>query len=190
MVSVVDVQVGVQRAAVDDDRYDDTSSARICSIRSETSSRPLRPAPAPRSARRGPPRCASMASRVNAEIVMPRRSASCRRRALRPSGSFTVVLCMGMPAYPCPGPLSRYASPLACHALRRLEVRPSVTAAPYLVHPAGASLPASSVRSACSRRSDAIEACSASTFSLRRRLAALGARALPPRRGPCAPPPG
>ena len=49
MVSVVGVDVGVERPGVDQDRYFATSAARISSIRSEMSSRPLRPAPAARS---------------------------------------------------------------------------------------------------------------------------------------------
>lgn len=106
MVSVVRVQVGVERTAVDNDGYDDTSSARICSIRSETSSRPLLPEAAPPKERLPPPRCTSMASRVNSETVIPRRCASCRSRASIASGSLTVVLCM-YASIPKPVPVSR-----------------------------------------------------------------------------------
>lgn len=49
MVPVVGVDVGVERPGVDQDRYLATSAARISSIRSEMSSRPLRPAAAARS---------------------------------------------------------------------------------------------------------------------------------------------
>jgi hypothetical protein len=93
VVCVVEVDVGVERTGVDNQRDAGTSAARISSIRSETSERPLLPAPAARSRRRGPalPRCASMAWRVNSETVVPRRSASCRRRASSSSGSFTEV---------------------------------------------------------------------------------------------------
>lgn len=48
MVPVVGVDVGVERSGVDQDRYFATSAARISSMRSEMSSRPLRPAPAAR----------------------------------------------------------------------------------------------------------------------------------------------
>jgi hypothetical protein len=59
MVSVVGVDVGVQRSGVDDERgYRATSAARISSMRSATSLRPLCPPPAAPSRRRvdGPPR--------------------------------------------------------------------------------------------------------------------------------------
>jgi len=46
MVTVVGVDVGIQRSGVDQESYRSTSAARISSIRSEMSSRPLRPAPA------------------------------------------------------------------------------------------------------------------------------------------------
>lgn len=47
VVRVVSVDVGVQRPGVDDQRgYEATSAAKISSMRSETSLRPLRPAPA------------------------------------------------------------------------------------------------------------------------------------------------
>lgn len=94
VVSVVGVDVCVQRAGVDGEGgYRLTSAARISSIRSDTSWRPLRPAAAaPR--RRRPdecPRYASSASRLMSAMVVPRRSASCRRRASSASGNFTVV---------------------------------------------------------------------------------------------------
>lgn len=59
VVSVVGVDVGVQRSGVDDQcGYRATSAARISSMRSETSLRPLCPVPAAPSRRRvdGPPR--------------------------------------------------------------------------------------------------------------------------------------
>ncbi len=59
VMGIVGIDVGVQRPGVDDDRgYRATSAARISSMRSETSLRPLRPAPAAPSRRRvdGPPR--------------------------------------------------------------------------------------------------------------------------------------
>ncbi|MGH3328514.1 MAG: hypothetical protein ACRDPT_12085 [Streptomycetales bacterium] len=75
VVAVVGVDVGVERPGVDDDGYGVTSVRKISSMRSDTSVRPLRPAAAaPR--RRGPPRCASIASRVSSEMVRSRRAAS------------------------------------------------------------------------------------------------------------------
>jgi hypothetical protein len=59
VVSVIGVDVGVERSGVDDERsYRATSAARISSMRSETSLRPLCPALAAPSRRRvdGPPR--------------------------------------------------------------------------------------------------------------------------------------
>lgn len=59
VMRIVGVNVGVERPGVDDDRrYCPTSVARISSIRSETSRRPLRPAAAAPSRRlvEGPPR--------------------------------------------------------------------------------------------------------------------------------------
>ena len=96
MVPVVAVHVGVQRTGVDDQRDGATSSARICSMRSEMSDLPLAPAPAASRRRRprGEASRVSMASRVRADTVTPRRWASCRNRASRSSGSFTVVRCM------------------------------------------------------------------------------------------------
>ena len=96
VVPVVGVDVRVQRAGLDDQCDAPTSLARISSIRSEMSCRPLDPAAAASNRRRvrGPPRCASMASRVSSDTVVPRRSASWRSRASRSSGSFTVVRCM------------------------------------------------------------------------------------------------
>lgn len=46
VVAVVGVDVGVQRSGVDEESYGDTSAASISLMRSEMSSRPLRPAPA------------------------------------------------------------------------------------------------------------------------------------------------
>ncbi len=96
VVSIVSIDVGEQRPGVDDQSDEPNSAARISSIRSEISVRPLAPAPAARSRLRPvrPPRCASIASLVSSEIVVPRRCASWRRRASRSSGSFTVVRIM------------------------------------------------------------------------------------------------
>ena len=96
MVSIVRVDVGVQGPGVDDQRDPGTSAASISSIRSETSERPLWPAAAASSRRRPrlPPRSDSIASRVSSEMVVPRRSASCRKRASSSSGSLTVVRFM------------------------------------------------------------------------------------------------
>lgn len=96
VITIVTVDVGVERARVDDQRDESTSLARICSIRSEMSEWPLAPAPEARSLRRftGPPKWASIASRVSSETVVPRLLASCRRRASSSSESFTVVRCM------------------------------------------------------------------------------------------------
>ena len=96
VVAVVAVDVGVQRAGVDDQCDCATSPAMISSIRSEMSWRPLAPAPAARSRRwpRGASSKVSIASRVSSETVTPRRCASWRNRASSSSGSFTVVRCM------------------------------------------------------------------------------------------------
>ena len=96
VVPVTAIDVGVEGPGIDDQRDGWTSLARISSIRSEMSSRPLAPAPAARS-RRLPwwaPSRFSIASRVSADTVLPRRWASWRRRASSSSDSFTVVLCM------------------------------------------------------------------------------------------------
>jgi hypothetical protein len=91
-MAVVGVDVRVQGARVDDERYRPTSRARISSMRSETSSRPLAPAPAALSLRRPPtPRYASSASLVSSETVFFLRSASCRSRASSSSLILTVV---------------------------------------------------------------------------------------------------
>jgi uncharacterized membrane protein HdeD (DUF308 family) len=105
VMRVVGVDVGVERAGVDDDPgYRRTSAARISSMRSDTSVRPLRPAfAAPRRRRPGgPTRYASSASRLMSEMVTPRRWASCRRRASKDSGIFTVVRRMyaSIPSHP------------------------------------------------------------------------------------------
>ena len=100
VVGIVGVDVGVEGPGVEDQRDGAISEARISSIRSETSLWPLRPLAAAPSRRRPPtPRCCSSAVRVTSAIVTPRRLASWRSRASRSSGSFTVVRCMGMPAY-------------------------------------------------------------------------------------------
>lgn len=93
---VVRIDVGVQRAGVDEQGYRATSSRRISSIRTETSCEPLLPAAEAISLRRSrpPPKWASMASRVSSDTVEPLRSASWRSRASRSSGSFTVVRFM------------------------------------------------------------------------------------------------
>lgn len=104
MMRIIGVDVRIERAGVDDQRDDADSARMISSTRSEMSLRPLRPAAAAPSRRREPPapRCASSAVRVISAMVVPRRCASCRSRASRSSGSFTVVRTMGMPAYhPC-----------------------------------------------------------------------------------------
>ena len=96
VVLVIGVDVGVERTRVDDKGYLDTSERKISSMRTEMSCEPLRPALAASSFRLpfAVPRWASMASRVRSEIVMPRRSASCRSLASRSSVSFTVVRLM------------------------------------------------------------------------------------------------
>jgi len=76
VMPVIGVDVGEERPSVDEDCYFATSAASISSMRSEMSSRPLRPAPAARRRRARPPRWSSMASRVSSETVIPRRSAS------------------------------------------------------------------------------------------------------------------
>jgi len=93
---VIRVDVRVQRTGVNQQSYRRTSARRISSIRTDTSAAPLRPAPAASRRRRPrrPPRCSSIASRVTSEMVTPRRCASCRSRASRSSGSFTVVRFM------------------------------------------------------------------------------------------------
>ena len=55
-IAVVGVDVGIQRSRIDENSYRPTSAARISSIRSEISSRPLRPTPAARRRRCWPPR--------------------------------------------------------------------------------------------------------------------------------------
>lgn len=77
VMSVVCIDVCVQRPRVDDQRDRPASDAMISSIRSEISDLPLRPAAAAPSCRRLPePTCSSIAVRVSAETVMPRRRAS------------------------------------------------------------------------------------------------------------------
>lgn len=100
MMSVLSVDVGVEGTSVEDQGDGVISVRRISSMRSETSLRPLLPAPAAPRRRRCPaPRCSSSAVRVTAAIVTPRCSASWRKRASRLSGSLTVVRFIGMPAY-------------------------------------------------------------------------------------------
>lgn len=95
VVGIVGVYVGVERAGVDDQRDEAISELIISSTRSEMSLAPLRPAAAPPRRRLRPvPRCASSAVRVICAMVTPWRWASCRSRASRSSGSFTVVRCM------------------------------------------------------------------------------------------------
>lgn len=96
VVPVVAIDVRVQRAGVDDQCDEPTSLARISSIRSEMSLRPLAPAPAASSRRFpcGAESSFSIAFLVSSDTGMPRRSASCRSRASRSSGSLTVVRCM------------------------------------------------------------------------------------------------
>jgi hypothetical protein len=92
VVVVVTVDIGIERAGVDDQRDEPTSARMISSIRSEMSLRPLRPeAAAPRRRRLPAPRCCSSAVRVTSAIVLPRRCASCRSLASSSSESLTVV---------------------------------------------------------------------------------------------------
>ena len=93
VMSIVCVDVGVERPGIDDQRDAGTSLARISSMRSEMSEQPLRPAAAAPRRRRGPRWC-SIASLVSSEIVMLRRAASWRRRASSSNGSLTVVRFM------------------------------------------------------------------------------------------------
>lgn len=98
-MAIVGVYVGIQRPGVDQKRYRSISCRRISSIRSAMSFRPLCPAPVANSRRRPAScrpttRCASIASRVISDTVMPRRSASCRSRESSSSESFTVVRFM------------------------------------------------------------------------------------------------
>jgi hypothetical protein len=52
VMPVVAIDVGIKGPGIDDERYEATSARRICSICSETSAWPLRPAPAARRLRR------------------------------------------------------------------------------------------------------------------------------------------
>lgn len=115
VVTVVAVDVGVQRPGIDDQRDEPTSLARISSMRSEMSERPLAPAPAARNRRLpcGAARSVSIASLVSADTVTPRLSASCRSRASRSSGSLTVVRCMYASIPHRCGELQRFAAHLA-----------------------------------------------------------------------------
>lgn len=78
MVRIVSVDIGIERACIDDQPgYRSHSPRRISSIRSEISDRPLCPAPAAPN-RRMPSfgRCAAIASLVQSETVISRRAAS------------------------------------------------------------------------------------------------------------------
>jgi hypothetical protein len=95
MVLVVGIDVGVERAGIDQQSYRPASWRRISSMRSDTSVRPLRPAFAPPNCRpESSPKWTKIASRVSSEMVVPRLSASCRSRASTSSGSFMVVRFM------------------------------------------------------------------------------------------------
>ncbi len=78
VVRVIGIEIRVERAGVDYERdRGPTSAARISSMRSEMSRRPLRTAPEADSLRRrSPTNRASRASRVTSLIVEPRRRAS------------------------------------------------------------------------------------------------------------------
>jgi hypothetical protein len=91
VVSIVFVDVCVERAGIDDQRDRRASRRKISSIRRAVSRRPLRPAFAAIRRRRPAPRWDSMASRVISDTVVPRRSASWRSRASSSSDNFTVV---------------------------------------------------------------------------------------------------
>ena len=103
VIRIVGIDVREERAGVGDEPYlpppcsanRSDSSESICSIRTEMSERPLRPALVLARRRRTPlPRNVSIAVRVSSETVIPRRFASSRSLASRSSGSFTVVLFM------------------------------------------------------------------------------------------------
>lgn len=118
LVLIVSIDVGEERPGVDDQSDEPNSAAKISSIRSEMSVRPLAPAPAARSRLRPArtPRCASMASLVSSEIVVLRRCASWRKRASRSSDSFTVVR-FSYASIPNPAAGGRHAlriGPLVC----------------------------------------------------------------------------
>lgn len=93
VMSIIRIDVCIERASVNNQSDGATSLARISSMRSEISLRPLRPAAAAPSRRFGL-RWSSIASRVSSEIVMPRRFASWRSLASTSSGSLMVVLFM------------------------------------------------------------------------------------------------
>jgi hypothetical protein len=76
VVAIVFVDIGVERAGIDDQRDRRASRRKISSIRRAVSRRPLRPALAAMRCRRPAPRWDSMASRVISETVVSRRSAS------------------------------------------------------------------------------------------------------------------
>jgi len=93
VVPIIGIDVGVERPGINDQGYGATSLAKMSSTRSEMSFCPLRPAAAaPRAL--STPRWACTASRVNSEIVIPRRCASWRSSASVSSDSLTVVRFM------------------------------------------------------------------------------------------------
>lgn len=94
VIAVILINVGVERTRVDEKGYRRASRRKIASIFRAVSRCPLLPALAARSRRRPPPRWDSIASRVTSDTVEPRRAASCRSRASRSSGNFTVVRFM------------------------------------------------------------------------------------------------
>ena len=74
VMTVICIDIGIERSGVDQDGYRATSALRISSMRSEMSGCPLWPTPPAISRRRLPvlwSRCASIASRVSSEIVFP-----------------------------------------------------------------------------------------------------------------------
>lgn len=93
-MAVVGIDVGIERSRINQKGYGATSAARISSMRSEMSSRPLRPAAAAPRCRWRPPRWLSIASRVSVDTVTPRLSASWRSLASSSSESLTVVRFM------------------------------------------------------------------------------------------------
>ncbi len=129
VVRVVGVYVGVERAGVDDQCDGAISEPMISSMRSEISCVPLRAAAAPVSRRLRPlPRCASSAVRVICAMVTPWRLASCRSRASRSSGSFTVVRCMYASISRLAGFLRVHSSQAAASGARNAGVQPGVSA--------------------------------------------------------------
>jgi hypothetical protein len=134
---VVRIDVGVQRAGVDEQGYRATSSRRISSIRTETSCEPLLPAAEAISLRRSgpPPRCASIASRVSSDTVEPLRSASWRSRASRSSESFTVVRFMYASIPITASQYLRSTNLTICASRRRRHQEPAPSRSPFPQHP-------------------------------------------------------